>query len=161
VGNKLLEFTVPFIEAPHIRVGLIVSAEVRIVESVLVENLIGCCCLDEAGGERIGDGVVDFSDTARSVGHPAVVANSSAGVQHRVEDIALLITGRAVGGGMVAVASQDVGGAALQRRSGSAIGRGCAGWVKEKVACGYAIEVAGNIPVLAFALIGEAAVHAG
>jgi hypothetical protein len=52
----LLELTVPFIEAPKIRVGLIVSAEVRIIESVLIEKLIGRRCLDDAGRERIRDG---------------------------------------------------------------------------------------------------------
>jgi hypothetical protein len=65
VGNELLELTVPFLEAPEIRIGLIVSAEVRIIESVLIEKLIGRRCLDDAGGERIGDGVCDCSDTAR------------------------------------------------------------------------------------------------
>src|ERR1700716_2075606 len=61
---------------------------------------------------------------------------------------------------MVTVASQDVGGAALQRRSGIAIGCSCAGWVKERVACGNGVQVAWNIAVLAFPLIRKAAVHA-
>src|SRR5262249_3784454 len=62
VGDELLELTVPFVEAPNIRVGLIVSAEVRIIESVLVEKLIGGRGLDDAGGERIRDRVGDGSD---------------------------------------------------------------------------------------------------
>ncbi len=136
VRNELLELAVPLVEAPKIWVDLIVSAEVRIIEAVFKEKLIGRGGLDDASGERIGDGVCDCPDTPRGVGHPAVVTNSSPGVQDRVEDVPLLITCRAVGGGMVTVpvAGQDVRGAALQRRSGVAIRRGCAGWIKEKVA---------------------------
>src|SRR6267143_7071445 len=61
---------------------------------------------------------------------------------------------------MVTVTSQDVGGAAVERRSGLAIGRSRAGWIKEKVACGNGIQVTWNIPVLAFPFLREAAVHA-
>src|SRR5258708_18873260 len=115
VGHKLLELAVPFVEAPYIRVVLIVSAEVRIIGSVLIEKLIRRRGLDDAGGEGIGDGVCDGSDTAWSVGHPAVVTNRSTGVQHGVEDVTLLITRGAVGGSVVAVTRQDIGRAALKR----------------------------------------------
>src|SRR5262249_6908799 len=150
----------PFIEAPNIRVGLIVSTEVRIIQSVFIEKLIGRGGLDDVGAEGIRDGVCLGSDTARSIGHPAIVTNSSAGVQDRVEDVSLLITCRAVGGGMVTVTSQDVIRAALERRSVLGIGRSCAGWVKEKVPRGRSVQVAWNVPVLAFAFIRKAAVHA-
>src|SRR5246127_5991261 len=52
VCNKLLELTVPFVESPKIGIGLIVSAEVRIIVSVLVQKLIGCRSLDDTGSER-------------------------------------------------------------------------------------------------------------
>ena len=39
VCNKLLELAVPFVEAPIIGVGLIVSAEVRIIESILIKEV--------------------------------------------------------------------------------------------------------------------------
>jgi hypothetical protein len=55
VGNELLELTVPFVETPIVRVGLVVSAEVRIIEFILMDELIGRGGLDDAGCERIGD----------------------------------------------------------------------------------------------------------
>src|SRR5438445_11673757 len=61
---------------------------------------------------------------------------------------------------MIPVASQYVRGAALHRRSSGAIGGGCAGWVKEKVARRSGIQVDWNIPVLALAFVRDAAVHA-
>ena len=39
VCNELLELAVPFVEAPDIWVGLIVSAEVRILESILIKEV--------------------------------------------------------------------------------------------------------------------------
>ena len=51
VGHELLELAVPLVEAPYIRVVLIVSAEVRIIGSVLIEKLIGRRGLNDAGGE--------------------------------------------------------------------------------------------------------------
>src|SRR5215469_4077471 len=159
IGNELLKLTIPFVEAPVIRVGLIVSAEVRIIEFVLVEKLIGRGGLNDTGGERIGNGVCDGPDTARGVGHPTVVTNRSASVQHRIEDVPLLITRRAVGSSMVTVARQDVGGAALQRGSAVAVGSGGAGGVVEKVTRRDGIQVAGDVSILTFTLIGEATVH--
>src|SRR5205085_12158444 len=87
-----------------------------------------------------------------------IVTNRSARVQHRIEDVPLLITRRAVGCGMVAVAGQDVGRAGLERRGAGAIRRSWAGWIKGKVACGSGIEVGRNVAVLAFAFIRKAAV---
>src|SRR6516225_2991032 len=61
---------------------------------------------------------------------------------------------------MVAVTRQDIGRAALERRSGTGIGRVSASWVIEKVARGSGVEVSRNIAVLPLTLIGEAAIHA-
>jgi len=64
VGNELLELTVPFIEAPNVRVGLVVSAEVRIIKFIVKDELISRGGLDDAGCERIRDRVGDASDAA-------------------------------------------------------------------------------------------------
>src|SRR5215472_4182470 len=80
VGDKLLELAIPFVEAPNVGVGLIVSPEVRIIESVLVEKLIGRRGLYDACGKGVRDRVSDGSDPAWGVGHPAVVTDGSAGV---------------------------------------------------------------------------------
>src|SRR5207248_11210428 len=87
-----------------------------------------------------------------------IVTNRAARVQQRTEDVPLLIPRRAVGCCMVAVAGQDVGRAALERRGAGAIRRSCAGWIKEKVACASGIQVSRNVAVLAFAFIRKAAV---
>src|ERR1700756_5308459 len=131
VCNKLLELTVPFVESPKIGIGLIVSPEIWVIKSVLSEKLIRRRGLDDAGSERISDGICDGSDAARRVGHPAVVAYRSSSLQPGVEDISLRITRGTGCCRVAAVTSQDVGGAAAQRRSGSAVGCRGACWVKE------------------------------
>src|SRR5215831_4157715 len=153
--NELLELAVPLVEAPEIRIDLVVSAEIRIIESVLIDHRIRRCSLDDAGGERIGDRVLDGSHAARCVGHPAVVANGSTGVQYGVEDVPLLVTGWPVCSRVVAVTGQNVGRAATQRARAAAVGCGGTGWVKEKVTLCDCAEVARNVSVLSFTFIRE------
>src|SRR5262249_27443597 len=108
VGNELLELAVPFRETPNVWVRLIVRAEIWIIESVLIQKLIGRRGLDDASRERIGDrvsrrGITAVGYSAGGVRHPAIVTNGSASVEHGIEDVSLLIACRAVGCGVVTV----------------------------------------------------------
>src|SRR2546430_9081705 len=70
---RSLELAVPFVEAPNIRVTLIVSAEERIVESVFEEELIGRRGLDHVRRERIRDGVrLDRKSTRLNSSHSQI-----------------------------------------------------------------------------------------
>ena len=112
VGDELVELPLPLVVAPQVRIVLVVAAEVDVGQRR--QRRVERRDLDDAGGERIGHRRGLRADAADVVHQEAVVADGSAGLQHGVEDVAVLDAERRVGGRVVAGSGQQVRGAAGQ-----------------------------------------------
>src|SRR5262245_58487278 len=87
VGDVLVELPLPFVVAPQVRIVLVVSAEVDVGHSS--DRWVKWANLDNPHGESIAHWSGLRADAADVVHQETVVADGPAGVQHRIEDIAI------------------------------------------------------------------------
>src|SRR5262249_41243680 len=155
VFDVQVELPLPLVIAPQIRIVLVVAAEVDI--GVRGQGGLERRDLDDAGCERIGYRRRLRADAADVIYEHPVVANGLSGLQHGIEDIAVLFTERRVGGGVVPVASQQVGRTAWHARRRIAV-IGGSGYSGRSVALSDGSPVHRYIAVRSLGLIGQTTV---
>src|SRR5438093_3730160 len=120
VGDELIKLALPFVIAPHVRIVLIVAAEVQIGQRS--ERWIKRRDLHDSRGEGIGYRSRFCANASDVVHQESVIADSPTSLSHRVENVAILYTERRIGRCVVAGAGQHVGRATGKSR--------CRRWVK-------------------------------